>query len=244
MFAPDDPNILEYLQEIAQSDDTKQYRNTPAYARTAFEEVDDMASNQGLDYTAVGRRILLWGTKRRIGTLPEFHDKDLSNAPIVSEYGMSFATGYIVSDGNGLWGRADIDSADPVSGNDPDYGIIEMLSSSWASDEENPSGTYTNEARDKVRASFAESAARSLSHRNPPPVIVRVPDNTTVNPDTVISVQHLVPGVAIPLRSSATLRDVRSWQKLDSVKCVVTDKGETISISMSPLSSDDVQLEE
>jgi hypothetical protein len=144
VFAPDDPNVLAYLKPMIRSDDPKQYRALPPYSRTAFEEVDDMAANAGLDYTCSGRAILLWSTKHRIGTLPEFRDADLGAPPIVSEYGMSMADRYVVSDGNGIWGEA-TRGLDPVSGNEPTYGLVEMLSSTWASESEEEAGTYTEE---------------------------------------------------------------------------------------------------
>lgn len=239
-LASDDPNILAYLTPLANTDDAIQYRSTPAYSRTAFEEVDDMAANAGLDYTVMGRSILLWGTKHRIGTLPEFRDENFGAAPIVSEYGMSMANVYVVSDGNGLAGVADrLDD----SGNDPIYGRVEMLSSTWASDSDSETGTYTAEGAATIIASFTESAERSIDDRYPVPVVVRVPDNTSLNPNTVLSIQHLVPGVVIPLRSSGTLRTVRSNQKLDSV--TVTEQGgvETIEVVMSPFNRDDSNME-
>lgn len=241
-FAPDDPNVLAYLQPIVQADDRMENRSIPAFARTAFEEVDDMASNTGLDYTAVGRAILLWGTKHRIGTLPEFRDEDLGNTPIVSEYGMSTANVYAVSDGNGIYGTASrggiISTGEDVSGNDPTYGLVEMLSSSWASDEKPVTGA--DEDTQAVTASnFAGFAESSIASRYPPPVVVRIPDNTTLNPGTVISIQHLVPGVVIPLRSTGTLRKVVANQKLDKVQVVEEAGEETISITLSPFSSDD-----
>lgn len=239
-FAPDDPNVLQYLVPRYEDDDAKQYRNTPAYSRTAYEEVDDMAANAGLDYTAVGRSIIVWGTKHRIGTLPEFTDDDLGSSPIVSEYGMSFANRYAVSDGNGVWGEA---TRLDENGHDPDYGLVEMLSSTWASDTEDETGTYTEAGLAKVRASFAQSSERSIADRYPPPVVVRVPDNTRLQPDAPISIQHLVPGVVIPLRSDKTLRPVVASQKLDAVKCVVKAGEETISVTMSPFSRDDAQAE-
>lgn len=245
VFAPDDPNLLAYLTVMARVDDAMQYRSIPAYSRTAFEEIDDMAANAGLDYTAVGRSILLWGTKHRIGTLPEFRDKDLGNAPIVSVYGMSMANVYSVSDGNGIHGEAYRGGVDPVAGTtDERYGLVEMLSSSWASDTAAEQGTYTQEGLNTVTASFEESAERSISDRYPVPVVVRVPDNTSLNPDTVISIQHLVPGVVIPLRSTATLRKVVANQKLDSVKVIQADGKETISVTMSPFSRDDSETGE
>jgi hypothetical protein len=235
-LAPDDPNVLAYLQVLARDDDSMQYRSTPAYSRTAFEEVDDMAANAGLDYTVVGRSILLWGTKHRIGTLPEFRDEDLGASPIVSEYGMSFANRYAVSDGNGVWGEA---TRLDVSGNDPVYGLVEMLSSTWASDSPADSGTYTQEGLQTIIDSFEHFAERSISDRWPPPVVVRVPDNTTLNPGVLISIQHLVPGIVVPLRSTSTLRTVVASQKLDKVSVVEEAGAETVSITLSPFSRDD-----
>jgi len=235
-LAPHDPNLLGYLTPINQDDDAMQYRSTPAYSRTAFEEVDDMAANAGLDYTAVGRAILLWGTKHRIGTLPEFRDKDLGAPPIVSEYGMSMANRYVVSDGNGVWGEANRLNED---GQDPTYGLVEMLSSTWASDSTEDSGTYTQEGLQTVIESFEGYAERSIADRYPPPVVVRVPDNTSLSPDVAISIQQLVPGVVIPLRSHTTLRTVVQNQKLDSVKVVEEGGKETITVTMSPFSRDD-----
>lgn len=242
-FAPDDPNVLAYLQVLDRTDDAKQYRSTPAYSRTAFEEVDDMAANAGLDYTAIGRSILLWGTKHRIGTLPEFTDDDLGSPPIVSEYGMSMANVYSVSDGNGIYGLATrggiSEDGGVVSGNDPTYGLVEMLSSSWASDSPDDSGTYTQAGLQTLIESFEGYAERSISDRYGPPVVVRVPDNTSLNPGTLISIQQLVPGVVIPLRSTGTLRHVVASQKLDAVKVVEENGEEQITITMSPFSRDD-----
>lgn len=240
VFAPDDPNVLGHLRILSHDTDAMQYRSTPAYARTAFEEIDDMAANSGLDYTAIGRSIMLWGTKNRIGTLPEWRDEDLGALPIVSEYGMSMSNFYSVSDGNGTHGEA----TRLVSGNDgvphdPSYGLVEMLSSTWASDSENDEGTYTQAGLETIVKSFQGYAERSIADRYPPPVVVRIPDNTTLNPDTVISIQHLVPGVAVPLRSIGTLRAVRATQKLDSVKVVEEAGKETVSVTLSSFSRGD-----
>lgn len=242
VFAPDDPNLLGYLTPLVRSDDARQRRSIPAYARTAYEEIDDMAANAGLDYTAVGRRIMLWGTRHRIGTLPEFRDSDLGHAPIVSVYGMSFANRYVVADGNGLWGEA-TEGLDPVSGNDPNYGLVEILSSSWAADAEAESGEITAESQANNITSFKQFAQRAISDRNPPPVVVRVPDNTSLNPDAAVSIQHLIPGVVIPLRSTGGLRSVVASQKLDSVR--VSEQGglESITVTMSPFSRDDANTD-
>jgi hypothetical protein len=250
VFAPDDPNVLSYMTVLGRDDDTRQRRNIPGWSRTAFEEVDDMASNVGLDYTCAGRAILLWGTKNRIGTLPELRDKDLGSPPIVSVYGMSMGNVYAVSDGNGVYGVAVGEGSGlttdggSVSGNDPANGLVEILSSSWASDGTPEEGTYTQAGVDSVRESFVDSAERSIADRFPVPIVVRIPDNTTLNPSAVLSIQQLVPGVVVPLRSTGTLLSVVQNQKLDSVKVIQNSKGEKISITLSPFANEDGTVEE
>jgi hypothetical protein len=154
---------------------------------------------------------------------------------------MSMANFYSVSDGNGIHGESDrLD----VSGNDPIYGLVELLSSTWASDSTQDSGTYTQAGLETLRQSFADFAERSIADRYPPPVVVRIPDNTTLNPSALISIQQLVPGVAVPLRSTGTLRSVVATQKLDSVKVVEENGKETISVTMSPFSRDDGSIDD
>jgi predicted lipoprotein len=64
---------------------------------------------------------------------------------------------------------------------------------------------------------------------------VRVPDNSTINPDVNLGFDQLVPGVWIPVRAHGTIREVSQWQKLDSVTVEVTgDGGERIMVTMSP----------
>jgi hypothetical protein len=239
-FAPDDPNVLAYMRPITNLNDSMQYRSIPAYSRTAFEEIDDMAANSGLDYGCVGRAIVVWGTRSRLGTLPEFTDDNLGSPPIVSEYGMNMANRYAVSDGNGIWGEA---TRLDEFGMDETYGLVEMLSSTWASDAENEEGTYTQAGVETVIESFEGFAERSIENRYPPPVIVRVPDNTTLNPNTVLSIQQLVPGVVVPLRSTGTLREVVADQKLDSIKVIEDSGNETISITLSPFNYDETEPE-
>jgi hypothetical protein len=239
-LAPDDPNVLRFLQVVDGPQNAKQYRNIVPYSRTAFEEIDDMAANAGLDYTAVGRSIVLWGTRNRLGSLPEFRDKDLGATPIVSEYGMRMANRYVISDGYGLHGEAHRLDGD---GEDPVYGLVEMLSSTWASDAADGSGSYSQSAADSIVESFNEASEKSISDRYPPPVIVRVPDNTTLHPDLSVSIQHLVPGAVLPLRSTGTLRSVVGLQKIDSISVTEVAGEETVTITLSPFNYEDSDLE-
>ena len=113
-LAPYDPNVLPYLTAIEYPDDAKESRVVADWSRSAWEEVDDLAATAGLDYTTVGRRILLWDTHRAIGRLPEMRDGDFSDSPIVTEYGMQLATLFAVTNGSGVVGVAEV-PAGPAS---------------------------------------------------------------------------------------------------------------------------------
>lgn len=229
-LAYDNPNMIEYLTTLATSSDALQGRVVPSYSCTAWEAVDDLAASAGLDYVTVGRRIILWDTHKQIGLLPEMRDGDFSDPPIVTEYGMNLANYFAVTNGTGAWGAVrandggmETDPRNPLFGKPKHYGWVEQLSSS-----------YTENADEATVTELTDQADRNIANRWPSPLVVRVPDNTTLNPEVALDINQLVPGVWIPLRSVATLRQVAQDQKLDSVTVSQDESGEKIQVVLSP----------
>jgi hypothetical protein len=230
-LAYDDPNLLAYLTVLEQPDDARQSRTVADFSTTAWQQVDDFAAKSGLDYTAIGRRMMLWDTHNPIGMLPEMRDDDFGTPPIVTEYGMQLANFYGVTNNAGVYGTADR----LTSGLPKYYGWIEMLSSAYGESEEGAGTvTLTAAAQAALEEALTEQAERNIASRWPTPLIVRVPDNTTLNPELNISINHLVPGVFIPVRATGTLREVVQMQKLDSMQVSQTDSGESITVTLSP----------
>jgi hypothetical protein len=238
-----DPNVLPYLTVLNNPGDARQSRVVPDYAKTAWEEVDDLAATAGLDYVTVGRRIILFDTHRPLGKLPEMRDGDFTDPVIVTEYGMNLCNYFGVSDGTGIWGAAyPINTVPPPStpgagqtGAFDFYGEVEMLASSYGdSGDDRDTGSDTPTAVAELQNKYAGQASKNISHRWPTPVVVRVPDNTSISPDVNLDINYLVPGVWVPLRSVATLREVAQWQKLDSVTVNESGSTETIQVVMSP----------
>lgn len=243
-LAPSDPNVLAYLKTYEFDDDARQTRTVKPWSTTAFEVVDDMAAKSGLDYTTVGRRIILWDTHRQIGFLPEMRDGDFDASPIVTEYGMLLATVYGVTNGDGLYGYA-TKGYDPEAQTEPDYySFVEMLVSTWTDGAEGDTGTLTFEAQQKMIEALTEQAERGIRSRWPTPVVVRVPDNSRLNPDVGVGINQLVPGVAIMLRSDTTLREVAQRQKLDRVDVVEESGVEQVRVTMSPFPTGDEDSDE
>jgi len=234
-LAPFDPNVLPYLTVIEGPRDANQAQIVPDWAITAWEQVDAFAATAGLDYTVVGRRIVLWDTHTPIGRLPALTDGDFSASPIVSEYGMQLATYMAVTNGSGVVGTFAVNPPRPTG--KPayyPYGPIEMLASSYSESEAAPEDAMTPENLAKLIASLTEQAASNIAGRWPTPLVVRVPDNATLSPECAIGFQQLVPGVWIPLRASGTCRTITQWQKLDSVSVEVDETGENVAVVMSP----------
>lgn len=230
-LAPADPNILPYLTIIQYDDDATESRVVPDYSCTAWEQVDDLAATAGLDYTTVGRRIILNDTHRSIGRLPEMRDGDFSNPPVVTEYGMSLSNYQAVTNNNGVWGAA---RPKNEAHNYQAYGPVEVLDSAYGETAAASDTVLTPAALAKLQENFQKQAVRNISGRWPTPIVVRVPDNSTLNPEVNVGFQQLIPGVWIPLSSTGTLREVRQWQKLDSVTVTFEGGQEQVQVVMSP----------
>lgn len=235
-LAYDDPNVLPYLTALKFPNDARQSRVMPDYSRMVWEDIDDMASNAGLDYTTVGRRIVLWDTHRAIGRLPELRNESFSAPPVITEYGMQLANHYGVSDGSGVYGVAErgIDevTGDPLYG----YGWVEMLATAYGVDAERvaDASTLTAAQRAALEATYAEQADRNIAHRFPAPYEVRLPENVRLMPTVDIGINQLVPGTWMPVRARSRVREIAQWQKLDRVTCTQTADGEEITVIMAP----------
>jgi hypothetical protein len=235
-LAPHDPNMLQYLTAITGTKDAWSHDFVPDWSTTAGEQIDALAATGGLDYTVVSRRLLLWDTHVPVGKLTPLSDGDFTDSPIVTEYGMNLATLMGVTNGSGVAATAQVSNPHRPKGSKQwyPYGPIEMLASSYSSSATATPDALTPEATAALITDMESQAVSNLADRFPPPLIVRIPDNSTLSPNAMIGFQQLIPGVWMPLRSSGTCRMVTQWQKLDSVGVSVDESGEKVAVVLSP----------
>lgn len=241
-LAPDDPNVLPWMTRLDYPDDAKQSRIVGDWSKTAWEEVDDMARTAGLDYTVVGRRIILWDTHRPVGLLAEMRNGDFFDSPVISEYGMNAANVFGVTNNAGLYGSYEFAEKDRYG-----LGPIEMLASAYG--ESGAGGAdpvrLTAAQREAKKRQLDRQASRNINGRWAQhydgedyivgsPVIVRIPDNSRVHPNAAVGINQLVPGVHIPLRAETPARSHVQVQKLDSVDVLVEGGIESVQVVMSP----------
>jgi len=229
-------NVLPYLVTYQGLDPAMTAKSTPAYSSLVYEEIDELAARAGLDYTVVGRSIILFDRHVQFSVTPAISQDDFIGDILLSAYGMEGATYAAVTDGQGNWGE--------VGGVDPYYGEWEILDTAYQEQSGNPYEAPTVPTP-PTTGEMASQAQRNLNGRNPVPIIVRVPDGSQLNPAGVLRMEHLVPGIRIPLVATLAGRTFSQMQKLDNVRVKESaSDGETISVTMSPASADDVAPEE
>jgi hypothetical protein len=215
-------NVLEHLTTFNHSTDARTAMVTPPYKLNVWEHLDNAAAKQGIDYTTIGRRLMIWDTSRSIGQTRTLTRSDFQGNPRLTEYGAELTTIAQSTDGEGVYGQA--------GAVDPFYGEIETLFTAYdeESDEERPS-----------QAELQSQAVRNLKSRNPAPVMLRIPDNTQLVLNETLRMEHLVPGTYMPLRLAHPARTFTQMQKLSTVVVEESGEGEKISVTLSPASASD-----
>lgn len=190
-------------------------RVTEPYQMTVLDDLEALAARGGLDYVVVGRSIILNDTRVPVGMTPPVTEDDFLGEVIISMYGFDSFTEVFTTGENGMHGHA--------GGVDDYYGEIQYCESMIDEDSTEPPS----------QNSLDNAAEWNMYGKLPVPVVVRLPDNTAINPNGVLSLEHLVPGVRIPLRADFDGTVLTQMQKLNTVSVEETPAGEVITVSMT-----------
>jgi hypothetical protein len=217
-------NVVPFITTVDFPTDAGTSRVTLPYEMQLYEHIDDMAAKGGMDYTVLGRALLLWDTSRSLGQTPKMGAGDFIGEIELNSYGMELATYSASTDGKGNHGAAG-------NGNDPYYGEVEILFTAY--DEETDDGPVPSV--EELRS----QAQRNQSGRNPTPVMLRIPDNSAIDMTGAWEMEHLVPGIYVPLEIEHSVRTFSQMQKLSKVTVTEDPSGETIQIVLAPASKSD-----
>lgn len=176
------------------------------------DHLDDLSRN-GLDWTVVGRRMLL-GPEECFGFGESLYDEHFLGDIQVVEDGLSLCTRAVV-EGDGVVGTA--------GGVDPFFGLVEC---------------YTQEDSVLDLASANASAATIVDGQNPPPVALVIPPDSALRPETPIGINELIPGVCFGVATSSTCRELSATLRLTTLRVLVAQDGsETIGVTLAPPSA-------
>lgn len=216
-------NVLDHVQYIYATPpvtDAGTAAHTMPYQYTVFKHVDDYAARGGVDYTVVGRAMIFFDVNTPLGRAPAASADDFIGQPIITEYGMELGNLVAMTDGKGNYGEA--------GAVDPYYGEWELLFQAYDEQTAQPGSTAPSVAE------LTSQAVRSQKQSKLPPMVLRIPDNTRLNPNGVLQIEHLVPGIHIPFSAELPGRSLSQMQKLDNMSVEETEDGETIKVTLSP----------
>lgn len=219
-------NVVTHVHAIVDDETARTSRSNLPYERYVWEELDEMAWRNGVDYTVAAREIYIHDTDHALGTLRPFSEADFGSPVELAIYGVELATRAIVTDRMGRHAEAGVIEDDY-------YGRVELLH-----------GTYYDapgeEADDQSHVPIEEmqaQARRDFAPRYPLPMVLRVPENNTLNLDTYRELGHeLIPGVRIPLSITTPVRSTSLLMKLRSMKVTEDETGVYVEVTIVPAS--------
>ncbi|QKW06919.1 hypothetical protein HUT18_11475 [Streptomyces sp. NA04227] len=199
-FAPDDPG--HEIQILGRSG----VRGGRKYLRNVGQTGDHLRdlAETGLDYTAVGSRIVLMPENHTV-SVGRLSDADLPEGLIVAEDGTALGTRWVVA------GDDEGDVLGEAGGADPYYGLLER---------------YVEQTTITTDAAATEAAKSRLRSSLPVPVFIDTQD-VTISPDAAVEVPLLVPGWCLDITTQVTCRPIS--QRLKIVGLKVAEDGGTES---------------
>lgn len=222
-FADDDPNVLAWLRVMADPAEAQIQRDVKADSGFYLGDLNTLVE-QGLNYTTIGRRIVLFPVEARVGktdTLtPELH---MTSDVEVVEEGDDLATAMTAANNDGI--SATVKTSDSIAvggeltGVSAFYGLHDML---------------TDGSDLKRVTALRRAARRALARSYPAPQVVTLPEGSKLSCDAPVAYEDLVPGVVVPVESSVTARTVADDQILSAVTVEQKPDGETVAVSLIP----------
>lgn len=207
-FAPDDPNVLAYLDTAGTG--VISDREYLANSKYVLDALKDLAKG-GIDLTTVGRRIVVRPQGMSLGRTAILNCEHFQGDVCASDNGLQAATKAILK-GDGVTGEA--------GGVDPYFGLVEVLQ---------------EDTTIKSAATAADQARAIVAAGNPPPLLVQPPDNSALSPEAPVCVSQLVPGVTVPVVLDCVCRSVAQDMRLSKLTVRWDATGEQVGVLLQPV---------
>ena len=193
---------------------------TEAFEMTLGEHLYNL-SRSGVDFTTVGRQIIVWDSAEAIGRTRTVTDKDFNGALRVYASGTDLTTVVHLVAPMREEGAPGVGNAGGV---DPYYGVWTEIMT--RSDEE----TADTPTQDELNS----QAQRVRRNRTPVPVEIVVPTGASLRLSHDLRIRDLVPGTEMPVRADLNLKPLRQTQRLTSMQVTETGSDETIEVTLTP----------
>ena len=209
-FTPDDPHVREYVISLP-TGATYQAPQHNAYTTTWGAALDDLAK-QDLDYTTVGRRIIVGGELSTLTPHMALSDSAfLTNLQVVMD-GNQLATRYCAAGQEGA-------NVTCVGGVDDFYGLVERLVSA---------DSITSE----WDALYTAQSEYNVSY--PQPVVITVPSGASLADAAPVGIDQLICGARIDVSLTSFCRDIAQPMRLTGLNVAWDGQFETVGVNLDP----------
>lgn len=213
-------NIITDL-EVRPSSTLLTRSDTDAFQMSVREHLHNLAEG-GLDYTAIGRKVLIWDSAESIGRTRTLTEADFYGEPVVYESGTDYASIVHIS------AERQEEETEPAVGNagevDPYYGPWTKIVSLSSEDGSN----------DPTQDELNTQAQRNWRTASAIPLEIDVPSSTGIRLDDTLGINDLVPGAEVPVIATLNLRPVSQLQRITRVAVEETPDGESVAMSLDP----------
>lgn len=219
-----DPPINLYPNLDIRSGQVLTRVSTEPFQMTIGEHLDRLAES-GMDWTTVGRSLLIWDSADPIGRTRTLTEQDFHGEVTVYESGADYAAiAHVVAEDE----EAEEDAPKLVIGSDGAadeyYGIWTHLATDQS--ESGESGP--------TQAALNSQAYRQRLWRARMPLEIRVASGAGITLNETLRIGDLVAGVEVPVRATLNLREVSQVQRLEELSVSENDEGEQISVTLKP----------
>lgn len=199
--------------------------DTVAFQMTVGEHLQNL-SESGVDYTTVGRSLIVWDAAVPLGRTRTLTESDFYGDLEVYEAGSEFSAISHISPQERKENEEGV-IPPPIVGSagapDDYYGVWTRLVTS-----ESESGSD-----DPTQDALNSQAQRGQLGRNPVPLELRVPQGASLRLSHDLGINDLVPGVEMPVLARLNLKQVSQLQVLTGVKVTEDGEGETIKVDLT-----------
>lgn len=179
-------------------------------------------AKMGLNFTVLGRKILIWDSKQEIGRLQTLTASDWNGDPTVYDDGTEFtAIQHVVGQ--------------PEGGSDPtdtyfigSAGVSDSVFGPWARLDSHQDEDSDLDITDAVKS----QAQQLIVGRNPVPLELRTNGNASIQLSPTLTLDSLVPGTTVPIRGTFSRYALVSLQQLQEVTVDESAAGESIQIKL------------
>lgn len=221
-------NVLPYLDVRPGSVQTR--TETYPFEMTVGEHLDTLARGS-LDYTTVGRRILIWDRRETIGQTRILSEADFYGTPkIYASGGDLISVMHVVASMD-----EEDENGDPIPPTSTEHVGSAIRDSEWFYGPWAKLHTRASEDSSNApsQAALVTQALAQSAGGVPVPVDLAVSSGASLRLDHTLTILDLVPGVEMPVRAELYGRTIQQVLRLKSVSVTENASGEAVTVTLN-----------